>query len=249
MSGVKVSCPEYRPVSADHLGLVKSAVAISLEAERLGCNRVCGLEQRLAKFVESRTSEINQGPKPVPFHRFCERPAAEPAIISCWPSLRDQSFTESAAVDMIRAMSRFPVQLRREGAMSAAGADHVRSIYPDVEIAEGWLSRIRNVTPSDDVAFGRACFSYAQVALSHPLTDGNGRLARAMFQASLAESSNLRIPIIPLGPIIYLYHKVMIANLVHLSKTGDWTHFVEFMSRITRRAIAFAHSDLAEVRT
>jgi Fic family protein len=41
---------------------------------------------------------------------------------------------------------------------------------------------------------------YYETLLIHPLRDGNGRLARLLFQVSLRQTIGLRAPILPLGP-------------------------------------------------
>lgn len=41
---------------------------------------------------------------------------------------------------------------------------------------------------------------YYETLLIHPLNDGNGRLARLLFQVSLRQTIGLRAPILPLGP-------------------------------------------------
>jgi Fic family protein len=41
---------------------------------------------------------------------------------------------------------------------------------------------------------------YYETLLIHPLRDGNGRLARLLFQLSLRQTIGLKAPIFPLGP-------------------------------------------------
>jgi Fic family protein len=41
---------------------------------------------------------------------------------------------------------------------------------------------------------------YYETLLIHPLRDGNGRLARLLFQLSLRQTTGLRAPVLPLGP-------------------------------------------------
>ncbi len=88
-------------------------------------------------------------------------------------------------------------------------------------------------------AFILGCHAYAEVALSHPYTDGNGRLARALYQRAFAHAGLLNAPLIPLGPLLYLNHKTVIAVLVHLGTTGEWPPFLKVMARLTHKALAF----------
>ncbi|MFN3815566.1 Fic family protein [Brevundimonas sp.] len=245
-SRIFVCCPDYVAACQNHQALVDSAVDVSRKAEIAGRDIVVGLELRLALLMADEVAKSHSGPRPLPLYRFIERPATEPVAIRYWPRFLNEQFDEGDALAMVREMTSTSVEARCMSVMSAASSDGVRSVYPDPVVAAQWLSRIRALPPNRGEAFGQACFCYAEAALSHPFTDGNGRLARMMFQASLARTSGLHMPVIPLGPIIYLYHKVMIANLVYLSRTGDWTHFVEFMSRITRRAITFSGQCVAK---
>jgi len=48
-----------------------------------------------------------------------------------------------------------------------------------------------------------AIYCYAQVALSHPLVEGNGRLARAVLACALGHSGILNEPWLPMTAAFY----------------------------------------------
>lgn len=110
---------------------------------------------------------------------------------------------------------------RTHRATTRYARDGTRSVFPPAEQAAGWLDRIEAVEQTHPHPFASACFAYAQTVLSHPYQDGNGRLARAMYQRSLGRSGLLAGPLLPLGPLVYANHRVHDRALRHLGMTGN----------------------------
>jgi len=52
---------------------------------------------------------------------------------------------------------------------------------------------------------------YFDTLLIHPLPDGNGRLARLLFQAALRQTIGLSAPVFPLGPACAANRPALIA--------------------------------------
>lgn len=85
--------------------------------------------------------------------------------------------------------------------------------------------------------FALACKVFAEVILSHPLGDGNGRLARALFSGSLARGAGLACPILPLGPVCYANRPRLVEGLRSLAISGDWYPFVDLMGDLTYQSL------------
>lgn len=78
------------------------------------------------------------------------------------------------------------------------------------------------------------CALEAFLAL-HPLLDGNGRVARAMFQAVLARRGLLTGPALPIGPMLKLNgpeHSEIIRRLI---LTGDWNPVFAFVAEAAKK--------------
>lgn len=164
--------------------------------------------------------------------------------MDAWSALRDDVLTEAIASRMVASLTGEPVRYRFGHISSAADLHGRRTIYAPPDIAAGWIDRVNAAEAQGADPFILACHAYAEVALSHPYVDGNGRLARAMFQRAFARAGLLDAPLIPLGPLIYLNHKVVIAALVRLGTTGDWPPFLDVMARLTHKALAFTEHQL-----
>lgn len=179
----------------------------------------------------------------IPFERFLNRPASEPALLSMWDELvGDLNVTRADRV--VSRLLGESLQGRKGGAVGAISRAGRQIVYPDPAYAAGWINRVAAEEQAIGDPFACACHAYAEVALSHPYGDGNGRLARAMFQRALARAGLLHAPLIPLGPLIYLNHKSLIAVLVRLGTVGDWLPFLDVMAQLTTKALAFTEHRL-----
>lgn len=75
----------------------------------------------------------------------------------------------------------------------------------------------------------RAAWLSADCILTHALTDGNGRLSRALFQWTLLRDGLIDKPIFPLGPIIHLRRARHAMAVSELSNTGRWSIFIDHL--------------------
>lgn len=182
---------------------------------------------------------------PTPFERFLTRPAVEPVLTRRWADLVGPLDLHLAS-EIVGDLTGGLAQPRGVVAASAPNRDGVRTVYANAAHAQGWIDRIEAAEGVTDAPFARACHAYAEVALSHPFADGNGRLARVMFQRSLARSGMLSGPLLPLGPLIYRHHRPMIQALVTLGLTGRWCPFMEMMDALCRAALTFTERALAQ---
>jgi hypothetical protein len=204
------------------------------------------LEVALAESISASRSTGGHNHRAIPFERFSSRPVSEVVLMDVWPLLRQDILTEAVASRIAVNLTGGPVRYRTAQISSAPDRLGRRTIYAPPHIAAGWIDRI-NAAEAANVNAGHfilACHAYAEVALSHPFADGNGRVARAMFQRAFARAGLLDAPLIPLGPLIYLNHKVVIAALVRLGTTGEWPPFLDVMARLTLKALAFTEHHL-----
>ncbi|HEY0116788.1 MAG TPA: Fic family protein [Allosphingosinicella sp.] len=91
------------------------------------------------------------------------------------------------------------------------------------------LVRRLNVTSPDIHPLLHAIAVYYETLLIHPLRDGNGRLARLLFQLSLRQTIGLRAPILPLGPASAASRPVLIAAYLAWEFDRDAQPLVDFV--------------------
>ena len=231
---IPVACPQAPP-RIDDVQRHQFDVAISDKVFR-GASTPCERERRLAHILKAEA--FARGATRSSQARFDDRPAAEPALRSVWPDLMAR--TRIADIDnLLTALLGETSVHRRHRSTTRYARDGTRSVFPPVDEAMGWLDRIDASERTETDPFAQACFAYAQTVLSHPYQDGNGRLARAMYQRTLGRSGLLSGPLLPLGPLVYANHRIHDRALQHLGSTGDWDPFVAVMLGLTRKAAAF----------
>lgn len=201
------------------------------------------LERALADDLASRiaTSPVMT---PIPFFRFASRPPSELVLTGVWSRLLGEPISNNLADEIVAALTGESAGPRSGKVASAPDGFGRRTVYAPPDVAAGWVDRVNAAEANHPNPFILASYTYAEVALSHPYADGNGRLARAMFQRAFARAGLLDAPLIPLGPLIYLNHKVVIAALVRLGTTGEWPPFLDVMERLTLKALAFTDHHL-----
>jgi Fic family protein len=71
---------------------------------------------------------------------------------------------------------------------------------------------------------------YMETLLIHPLPDGNGRLARLLFQVSLRQTVGLKAPILPLGPACAANRPALMAAYLAWYFDRDAEPLVDFVT-------------------
>jgi hypothetical protein len=217
--------------------------AVSEAWVRSGCS-VPPLERLLVHDMTQRWADQGQWTGTVPFNRFLVRPGSEAILSELWSTMAGGPTTDTLVEHLIAGLTGAPPDIRSGQITSAPDRSGRRTVYAPPDIAGGWIKRVNAAEMTVGDPYILACHAYAEVALSHPYADGNGRLARAMFQRAFARAGLLEAPLIPLGPLIYLNHKVVIQALVRLGTTDDWAPFLALMARLTHTALDFAEHRL-----
>jgi hypothetical protein len=91
------------------------------------------------------------------------------------------------------------------------------------------LLRRLNVTEPQFHPLLHAIAIYYETLLIHPLRDGNGRLARLLFQLSLRQTIGLKAPIFPLGPACAANRPALIAAYLAWEFDRDAQPLVDFL--------------------
>ena len=92
------------------------------------------------------------------------------------------------------------------------------------------------------LAGGRTRGTWAlQFETLHPFSDGNGRIGRLVIVLQLMQYSTLRQPLLIVSPWIEARRSRYQDGLVALSRTGDWSTWVEFFAEGLREQAIETH--------
>jgi len=239
------------PSLPSSLGLMGAATASAeLEAIALRENRfLCpvaatiGLEARLA-WMMSHDASLLALPDPLGpssardlhntehLRRIFLRPSAEAVIGSWWSLLCSDRLIWEDCVRIVSAMNGIPVFESDKFGRTKGGDGYAAVTFcRDVEAIE-----MPNFIAENGKYFSncidRASFVYAAVIVNHPLSDGNGRLARILMCRELARSGVIKSPCVPLSPIMYRNMSHVYCAVRDLSETGDWHKYLDEMRSI-----------------
>jgi hypothetical protein len=182
----------------------------------------------------------------VPFRVFHDRPPSEPALSEFWPQMTVGVIDLKTALDLSSALAGRPAGWRTSTAAGEPDRRSFQVVFTDPITASGWRERLLVADGLQPNPWLLAIYTYAEVILSHPLRDGNGRLARALLVATLARRVGLSRPLLPLGPLVYANARVVDDSVLKLGLVGDWVHFASVMSLLLRKALSYTEARLRE---
>lgn len=173
----------------------------------------------------------------IPLRRFAVRPAVEPILEMFSARFRQWSLDDMSMRNLTCYLVGQTVTPRSGMMRILPDRSGVASRFPAADISAGWLARLNENYASIPNTLSASCYAYASVVLNHPFSDGNGRLGRALFQASLWHRLTGDLPILPLGPATYIRRDLLRPALVSLGTDGDWRQFVDAMASILETAL------------
>jgi Fic family protein len=105
-----------------------------------------------------------------------------------------------------------------------------RSVKGDVhfaalEAAGDWLNKLSDAARTPSLRAVLPAYFFAETIMTHPFSDGNGRFARLMVHAGLAQSAGVTAPLIALAPAFYRHADALGAALNKLHFQADWAGF------------------------
>ncbi|MCA3699017.1 MAG: Fic family protein [Brevundimonas sp.] len=198
---------------------------------RLAGSRVLGLEQRLVHVLRPTAGPIFlHVAAQVPVLKAYFRPAPEPVLASFWPLFVNGHLSDVLLDGLASALLGAPARRRKGDCWSKPGPAGDAVQYPKPETIPEWSQRLRATATLQVHPLMVASVVFADTLLTHPFEDGNGRLARALFQGVLANIADLKAPVLPLAPVFHA--DLLRTNLAlrHLSRTGDWSAFADAMT-------------------
>ncbi len=177
--------------------------------------------------------------------RFLIRPSIEPVLYSNWHRFDSWDIDSAWAIDLVSILSGRKARHRCRSVGKPPFGDLPAMKYAPLQQATLWpeaVGAIRNRT--DLTSLQAAVLVHAIVILYHPMDDGNGRLARAMFHGTLRSLAGIDAPFLPLGPVSYMLSYYLLALTRRLSQSGDWAAYLD--GAYALMAVAIANQELLE---
>tara|TARA_R110000868_G_scaffold402710_1_gene679192 strand:+ start:12964 stop:13638 length:675 start_codon:yes stop_codon:yes gene_type:complete len=180
--------------------------------------------------------------------RFLIRPGIEPIVYTSWQRFSawqiDQHWIEQVAA-LLTGTNRKMRSARVDKSAICGLAPMRYARLDDIPFWPEAIAAIQNckgLTPVQE-----AVLTHATFVLYHPLDDGNGRVARSLFHASLRRRDQIDAPFLPLGPSFYSASYLKLGLLRRLSQTGDWDAYLDRVHPIIEFAISLLeHVDDAD---
>lgn len=236
-------CPEPKlgAEAPEHRQLLARIAAYAERAARSGPETSFGLELRAAFVLDRDAKRETSAQSPPPYAEFFLRPAIEPILHSYFEHLRPGAIGPDAADNFLSCLHGAPIT-RRTGPCRIRPNAHGNFVeFPQADIARDYHRRLNRNLPTIEGALQRAAYAYAEVLLSHPYGDGNGRLARALILTCLAQDDRDRIPFLPPGPVFYAHAPAIAGALESLAVSANWSHFLAVFQDFLEEGLRLAN--------
>lgn len=210
--------PSGWPVGLEQKLLVRTFTPLSIEVATIRSPLVANL-----RYLHVAEQEPGR-------HR--RRPPSELAAQHLWKRLAAGPLTQA---DLLEASRLLGGEARlRSGAMHTKpfASGHYKVFVPRDQVEprlDRLLQRINTGTPQLHPLL-HAVGIFFETTLIHPLPDGNGRLARLLFQMALRRTIGLKAPILPLGPACAANRVALTAAFLAWEFDRDAQPLVDFVT-------------------
>lgn len=200
-----------------------------------------GLESR----VIFHLSEKNWRPSQLNSRELLLRPAFEPVTFSYWESFESWSIDSPSMLDLASCLAGSQLKYRDADCRTFADTQGQYYVYPPAQQATDWLTALPEVERDCGIirSLASAFQALACAVLYHPLSDGNGRLGRALFQGALARGAGLGCPMLALAPLTYARGLDVRNGWIELGIRGQWDGLVATYGRALADLVAFLSED------
>lgn len=183
-----------------------------------------GLEMRVAAAMLARENNYAKGIECDyiinKIRNLLVRPAVEPTLISYWRYLSAANLEAKQISAYLKKVSGKHVTERPLRSFGVTPTGNV--IFEPIDESEKWLDKIKVAANNPKLRTAMPFYAYVQTIMAHPFSDGNGRLARSILQASLGVICGFRFPVIALAPAFYMHIERLNIVLTRLTDTGEW---------------------------
>jgi hypothetical protein len=160
------------------------------------------------------------------------RPPSELAAWRLWRPLAAGPLDAAALPDLARLLGGDAGPVGVKGMATDRAASGHRFLFAPRAEVPGRLARLLAQVDAPAPALPlllHAAGIYLETLLVHPWRDGNGRLARLLFQASLRRTTGLAAPLYPLGPAKALHREHHLRALLAWELDRDPRPLLDFL--------------------
>lgn len=187
----------------------------------------------------------------VPTRTHVEMQAIEKFATHVLDAVTKQDFPMflQALIDVAGSNLGTPARLRREPVFIAPDARGGFVEYPEHTLVEPQLSAVFNALGRPDLpVMYRACICYVMTIGAHPFVDGNGRLARMLFNVALMFGGLHATSYIPLKELYDFSRGVISIQTRRALLRSDWTGIARTLNGAVRFAGAVNDAKQAQPR-
>ncbi|TMJ18859.1 MAG: hypothetical protein E6G92_03260 [Alphaproteobacteria bacterium] len=220
------NCPPLRPMTSNEVAVADGFYSsISDNATwPSGAMETAGLELRVALMLLEKGGSFPAADNPF-WKRKCRslflRPAMEPIASTYWGRFGVLDVDASTALKMASALAGRPLVYRKGPAIGQSATGDVH--FGPLVSVDDWLQNMQRVARTPELLPGLPVYCFANTIMTHPFSDGNGRVARVMVHAALARNLGLDSPKIALAPAFYRRGEALASALNTLNEHGDWS--------------------------
>lgn len=199
-----------------------------------------GLELRVAAAFDAVTPSGSFQLLPL----FTGRPASEAVLAlrhdagTIWSALTVWRIDDVLLDTMVTGLTGAKAERRTRPGRSRPDREGARTLFASPDDGGGLAAILRSLGQADLDPWAFACGAFAATVILHPFIDGNGRLARALFQGALASRRRLTAPTLPLGPASYCQATALIAAVRALGVSSDWHPLMTTLAQLTTQSQA-----------
>lgn len=194
-----------------------------------------GLELRVAYAIEAKGHQDERVRRPY------FRPAQEPIIWSWWDKLHQSPFDPLDILELASLLDGKSVGYRTREMVSLLGLGKQHLFYETPPDSKLWIADIAAADAMLGDPMRKALYRFARIVAAHPLTDANGRFARAALQAGMGRGGLIATPCLALAPVFALHAAEIRAALAGLSASGDWMPYFEQMGEMLAEAVRWVN--------
>lgn len=189
-----------------------------------------GLDQRVQVLLDERyTSTYRKS-----FYRVLQ----EPALISLWNTVVDPKFSADKISELCTLLLAAPARKRtgRSFGEDSAG-DRFWFAYP---VRTDWGRQLSNIADGEYSILEEIARIYTAFVFTHPFSDGNGRVSRALIYGCLARHDVIRSPCLGLNAAFDIHRDQIGPAFRGAARSGDHAPLAEVFSSVLEEAALLA---------
>lgn len=173
------------------------------------------------------------------------RPAIEPILLLHGAKVSRPEFNQIDALAIACSLSGKQLSFRSERCFGNSRFGEVEFEPP--ERVPLWCPAINQIVARKELGLACCAAVFAQTITSHPILDGNGRLARALSQALLLREQSSPLAPVAFAPAFYAKRDELSLALINLCNDGDWNSYYSVFVGVLELAIALGEPVRAEM--